>query len=239
MKIKFVGSIGKPRKGMAGQEHLSRAHKQPQRVFDPTGISPAISSQETQGRYHIALDSPKSTNQPSPLPNTAIQNTKTMETQPPLFQQTCPASTFSARDFLARLSPLLESEKDLPTLEALYFLKSQGFWLTGDPHIFYSKTLKAWIVTKPEKLSVESLGFSPNSVTSWKNLFLIQKTSAFPRTASASSLSDILQSDVPEKYFLSETATKRLFRRNQSEIYLEQSQQKIKVDNVTLTEAQL
>lgn len=50
---KYVGSIGTPRKGVEDQAHLSRAHKQPARVFNPDGISPTLSSGETQGRYNI------------------------------------------------------------------------------------------------------------------------------------------------------------------------------------------
>lgn len=48
---KYVGSIGTPR--LPEQTHLSRAHKQPARVYDPSGISPTLSSGETQGRYNI------------------------------------------------------------------------------------------------------------------------------------------------------------------------------------------
>lgn len=47
----YVGAIGTPR--LERDKHLSRGHKQPARVFAPNGISPTISSQETQGRYHI------------------------------------------------------------------------------------------------------------------------------------------------------------------------------------------
>ena len=50
----YVGSIGTPR--WPDQDHLSRGHKQPARVFDPSGVSPTLSSQETQGRYNILVD---------------------------------------------------------------------------------------------------------------------------------------------------------------------------------------
>ena len=36
-----------------GTEHLSRVHKQPNRIYDADGIHPTIASQETSGRYYI------------------------------------------------------------------------------------------------------------------------------------------------------------------------------------------
>jgi DNA (cytosine-5)-methyltransferase 3A len=52
----FVGHLeGTIRKGMEGQEHLSRAHTQPNRVYSPEGKAPTLSATETQGRTHIAI----------------------------------------------------------------------------------------------------------------------------------------------------------------------------------------
>src|SRR5690606_40671103 len=49
--------------------------------------------------------------------------------------------SLSQEDFLARLSVLQESVKDLPTaLEVLYFLRSSGSHLFSDPSIYYWKT---------------------------------------------------------------------------------------------------
>lgn len=36
-----------------GTEHLSRAHKQPNRIYDAVGIHPTLASQESSGRYFI------------------------------------------------------------------------------------------------------------------------------------------------------------------------------------------
>lgn len=36
-----------------GTEHLSRVHKQPNRIYDANGIHPTLSSQESSGRYFI------------------------------------------------------------------------------------------------------------------------------------------------------------------------------------------
>lgn len=39
-----------------GTEHLSRVHKQPNRIYDSKGIHPTLASQETSGRYFIKVD---------------------------------------------------------------------------------------------------------------------------------------------------------------------------------------
>jgi len=52
----FICGIGTPRKGMEDQAHLSRAWSQPKRVYSAKGISPALSSQEAQGRYWILIE---------------------------------------------------------------------------------------------------------------------------------------------------------------------------------------
>ncbi len=39
-----------------GTEHLSRVHKQPNRIYSAEGIHPTIASQETSGRYWILVD---------------------------------------------------------------------------------------------------------------------------------------------------------------------------------------
>lgn len=72
---------------------------------------------------------------------------KTTETQQSLFPTNCPTSTFSSVDFLARISQLRETDKGLTGQEALCFLRSHGFYHTSDPDIFYSKMLRASLVT--------------------------------------------------------------------------------------------
>jgi len=49
----FEFGIGNTRKNMEGQEHLSRAYSQPNRVYNTQSYSPTVCAEETQGRYHI------------------------------------------------------------------------------------------------------------------------------------------------------------------------------------------
>lgn len=39
-----------------GTEHLSRVHKQPNRIYDAEGVHPTLASQESSGRYFIKVD---------------------------------------------------------------------------------------------------------------------------------------------------------------------------------------
>ena len=41
---------------LPGTEHLSRVHKQPNRIYDAEGVHPALPSQETSGRFWILAD---------------------------------------------------------------------------------------------------------------------------------------------------------------------------------------
>jgi len=177
-----------------------------------TKIAPTMSKSSYDHNTLIVLDSPRSTNTHQPSIPATSPDTGTSATQLGLFPASSRTSTFSSRDFLARLSQLLENDADLMKPEALCFLRSHGFYHTKDRHIFYSKMLEAYAVTTAEKLCSESLGFSPTSVISWKSLYLTQRTTGFPKTGSECSLSDILQSDVSEKYFLSEKTMQGLLK---------------------------
>src|ERR1019366_6578340 len=106
---------------------------------------------------------------------------KTTETQLPFQLKLYQTSTLLSEDFLARLFRWLENGQDLTKPEAHYFLKSLGFSKTKDPDIWYSKTLKVYLVTTLAKLSRQYLGFSPIWGIELNGKYLIAKTSAFPK----------------------------------------------------------
>jgi len=107
-----------------------------------------------------------------------------------------------------------EKDWDLKTPEGRCFLKSLGLSETKDPDIFSLKMLKGYLVMTKEKLSRQYLGFSPTWGMSINGKFLTARISEFPRTGSGSSLSDILEEQVDQKYFLSAKATQFLIRRS-------------------------
>ena len=113
-------------------------------------------------------------------------------------------------DFLARLSVLLEDNRDSMTQEELSFLRSLGFSKKKNRDIYYLKTLGVYYLTTKEELSRSSLGFSPTWGMRFNGRYLILKTTESPKTEKGCSLRDILEDDVDEKYYVSEKVAKRL-----------------------------
>ncbi len=135
-----------------------------------------------------------------------------METQQQLIPGTFPTSTSSLAVFLAKVSAKLDSAVDSTTPEGLSSLTSLGFSSTRDPHIFYSKTSRVYLLTRLDRLSIKYLKFLPTWGIELNGNYLTARTSEYPRIASACSLSAILEENVDEKYYLSDTAIKRLLK---------------------------
>jgi hypothetical protein len=137
-------------------------------------------------------------------------DTETTVTQPKSTPATSPTLTYLLEGFLAKLSVWLEKDEDLTTPEAHSFLTSLGFLQKKDPDIWYSKMSKVYLVTTVAKLSRQSLGFSPTWGIELNGKYLTAKTSEFPKTENESTLSDILEENVAEKYYLSQEQTAKI-----------------------------
>src|SRR3989338_7420568 len=85
---------------------------------------------------------------------------------------------------------------------------------TKAPDIFSLKMLRGYLVMTKEKLSRQYLGFSPICGMSINGKFLTARISESLRTGRECSLSDILEKQVDQKYFLSVKATQFLIRRS-------------------------
>jgi len=124
-------------------------------------------------------------------------------------QSLFPTTTSCAQDFLANLSRLLESEEVSKILEAHYSLKYVASCKLSDPHIFSLRTSKdSFLMTVEEHLEQSSppwtnLGMGING----KCLTLKCGSLKIEREYS---LSDILEKNPSQKYFLSEKAVKGL-----------------------------
>ena len=135
-----------------------------------------------------------------------------MEMQQQLFQENSLTSTSSLEDFLAKLFPWLDSEEAGTTHGVRSFLTSHGFLEKRSPDIFYSKTLEVYFLTTMDVLSRQFLKFSP-TLGIWSNgKFSIVRTSESRRIGKECLLSDILQENVDQKYFLSEKAMKETWQ---------------------------
>ena len=84
------------------------------------------------------------------------------------------------------------------------FLTLYGFSKTGNPDIFFSKTLRAFFLTTMETLLKSSLKVLPSlGITLLNGRCLILNTLDYHKTENGSLLSDILENSVSEKIFLS------------------------------------
>jgi len=120
-----------------------------------------------------------------------------------------PTSTSSPQVSRASLLALLEEDLGWRTPEELSFLRWLGFSATKDPDIFCLKTSKDYLVMTKEKLSRQYLGFSPTSGIELNGKYLIRRAGS-PRIERGYSLSDILEENVDERYFLSEKMRARM-----------------------------
>lgn len=235
MDLKFVKGIGKLRKGMEKQAHLSRAYKQVMRVYDSKGIQPSLTEDK---RNFITVSIPTNGIDTQGKSTKSITESAMEETLELFPQEKFQTTIYSVLASLASRLASLEKGKDLRTPEGLSFLKSLGSSTTKDPNIFSLKTSRVCLVTKREKLSRRYLGFLPTWGIELNGRFLIASTSAFPRTGSGCSLSDILEKKVDSKYFLSEKMVKHIFEekkgQNQKPNIAQQFLQEREIEKKTL-----
>lgn len=137
----------------------------------------------------------------------------TKETSEKSQQKKYQTTTYLPQGFLAKLSRWLEKGEGLKILEGLCSLK-----LLVSPnksnHAFYSlKTLKGYYhTTKAKHLELSSIRWMNWGMTA-NGKCLTAKTSVSPKTGNECSLSDILEEQVDQRYFLSEEATERIMPR--------------------------
>ena len=129
---------------------------------------------------------------------------------------------YSLGDFLAKLSRLLAKGKALKIQEALCSMRLQGLLELTDIKLYSLRTSKDYSATKkgaPLKLSSESWmswGMTANGKC------LTARISEFHRTGNECSLSDILEDQVENKYFLSQKAIIGILRRYEDGNLLEE-----------------
>ena len=186
------------------------------KVHLPTDVCQCLEKGDSGGggtsNRPCVLDIPKLTSSQKQSTNTTTRKAETMETQLKLEPENSQTLTCWLEDFLAKHSLLLGNVEGLMTPEERSFLKLQGFAETKDPDIFCLKMLRVYYLTTMAKLSRRYLGFLPLLGMTCNGRFLTLKISECPRTGKESSLSDILQEKVADKYFLSESALKGIIK---------------------------
>ena len=118
--------------------------------------------------------------------------------------------TLSVEDFRAKLSQLQEIDKVLKIHEELCFLKLHGSHLFSDLNIYSLRMSRGSSITKMELHSRPLSQPWMNWGTTWNGKCLTAKILESPKIGSVCSLSDILEDNVPETFFLSNQVAQKL-----------------------------
>ena len=135
-------------------------------------------------------------------------------------EKKCQTMTFSQQDFLAKVFLLLGKGKVSKIQGELSFLISVGLLKLKDHHFYSLKMSKAYYPTMKGKLSVSSSRVWMNWGMMSNGRCLTANTSESHRTGNECSLSDILEEQVQDKYFLSEKALKSLINHQLKQDFL-------------------
>jgi len=159
------------------------------------------------GRVTIAGQQTKSTTEDS------NQNEKNIleETSEKLIPATFQTLTSSARDFLARVSAMQEPGKASKIPEEHCFSRYVESRKLKNLHYYSLKMLEVFFQIKKEKRSKSSFNRWRNWGIGLNGKYLTADI-LFPKTESEYSLSDILEKEVDEKYFLSSSMVEYLRR---------------------------
>lgn len=142
-----------------------------------------------------------------------LEHTMSQQTLNGWTSETSPTTTFSLRDFLAKVSALLDKGEVLRTHEALAFLKSVKLLSANEHCICCLRTSKDYSVTTK---GVHSQPFSAVWMN-WGMMLngrcLTADISEYLKTESECSLLQILEANPDPKYFLSAQVQEDVLRR--------------------------
>lgn len=141
-----------------------------------------------------------------------------METYEQLSLNISPSVRCTASDFRASLSRLQEGVEDSEILEALSFLRSCGWLKPESLRYFSARTYEDSLITMEDGRSRPLLEAWTNWGTMSNGSCLIANISESLSQGSECSLSDILESDPPKRFFLSQAAVDRLISYKGTEV---------------------
>ena len=118
--------------------------------------------------------------------------------------------TLSVEDFRARLSALQEIDEVLKIHEELCSLRLLGSHLFSDLDIYSLRMSKDSSITKTELHSRPLSQPWMNWGTTWNGNCLTARILESPKIENVCLLSDILEENVPEEFFLSQTLANKL-----------------------------
>ena len=163
-----------------------------------------------QSVEQLVLVTPKSTNTQYQSTKNISKDIKTMETVEKLTGKKLKTLICSLGDFLAKHFQSLENEVGSMIQEVRCSLKSLGV-LNKNSHAFWClRTSRGYYLTTKAIHSIPSLPRWMNLGMTYNGKCLTLKTSVSHRTENECSLSDILEEQVDQKYFLSERVFQKI-----------------------------
>lgn len=165
---------------------------------------------QTGNQRQFVLVSPKSINTQSKSIEGTSPTTRGMEMLKKLIGKLWRILIFWSQDFPAKLFLLQAGNKDSEIQEGRSFLKSLDVLGKNNHAFFCLRTLKGFYHTTKGIRSLQSLPHWTGLGMTSNGKCLTLKISASPKTGREYSLSDILEAQVDQKYFLSEEMTKKV-----------------------------
>ena len=144
------------------------------------------------------------------IPSTSEKKATIQVTLKESIQKIFPTSISFVQDFLAKRFRLQGRGKVSKTLVARFSSRYAELRGIKDLHCYSSKMLKDSLTMTEEELSQSSFNRWMNWGTGSSGKFLTANILGFPRIGNECSLSDILEEEVPDQYFLSQNQVKSL-----------------------------
>lgn len=137
-----------------------------------------------------------------------------LEMFPELTERNLERSILLLSDFRVKICQLLENEKGYKVAEAVYSLKRQGLFGSADPIFLSLKTSRGFYQVTTEKTLKQFCEKSPTLGYMSVNGSCLILLGGSHKIESGYTLSDILEKEVPERYFLSQKSVESLLGRN-------------------------
>jgi len=239
LKVMESNSKGRIKRIQAGKY-------QQDRVYDPKGIAPTIPVGKHGSTPHflkilITDASGRAITTGTPTKSTPSSSEKRTTIQATLgesIQGTSPTLTSFVQDFLANPSRWRGSDRKKKIPVARYSSRFPELRKLKDLRYYSSKTLKVFFQAtedKPSRSFFRSWGVSD---TGRSGRYLTASIMASLRTGREYSLSDILETDVPARYFLSQNMVDRLVKNlEKSETSQKQNMTQFGEESTTQTES--
>ena len=148
---------------------------------------------------------------PKSTSNTS-QKQSNLEMFPELMERNSAKLTLLLSDSLVRIYQSLEKDEALKVLEVVYFLKRRGLFVNVDPLILSLRMSKGFLQATTEKTLKSYCEKLPTLGYMSANGNCLILLGFYPKIESGFTLSDILEKEVDERYFLSEKAMAGLMK---------------------------